>query len=123
MRHTQRGFTFFGLMLFSAFLLFAGYTAMRLMPAYMDYWMVQRAVVDLAANPELVGEGDSQYRDAFEKRMRLNNIDTVNRRALVVEKTKEGVRLSAAWTVRTHYIRQINLCLDFRAESTPAPTR
>ena len=122
MHHTQSGFTFFGLLIFLAFLLFLSYVAMRLVPPYLDYWMIKRAVADLAANPELAGDGDAQYRDAFEKRLRMNNIDVVKRRDLVVEKIKDGTRLSAAWTVRTHFLGPVNFCLDFQAESAPAPT-
>jgi hypothetical protein len=115
-RH-QRGLTMTGLLFFALLLGFVAYTASRLLPAYLDYWAVKKALVDMSRDPSLSGAGLAAYRDAFDKRLYVSNITDVGRKDLEMEKRKDGVRLMASWTVRKPFIGPVNLCLDFKADS------
>lgn len=113
----QRGLTMIGLLFFAVLLGFVAYSASRLVPAYLDYWAVKKALVDMSRDPALSGSGLAAYRDAFAKRLYVSNINDVGRKDLKMEKVKNGVRLMAKWTVRKPFIGPVNLCLDFEADS------
>lgn len=113
----QRGLTMTGLLFFALLLGFVAYTASRLLPAYLDYWAVKKALVDMAQDPALSGSGLAAYRDAFDKRLYVSSITDVGRKDLEMEKVKNGVLLKAAWTVRKPFIGPVSLCLDFKADS------
>lgn len=115
-RH-QRGLTMIGLLFFALLLGFVAYTAWRLLPAYLDYWAVKKALVDMSQDPALSDSGLAAYRDAFEKRLYISSITDVGRKDLEMEKVNNGVRLKAKWTVRKPFIGPVNLCLDFEADS------
>lgn len=117
MIHRQQGLTMVGLLFFAILLGFVAYTASRLLPAYLDYWAVKKALVDMSQDPDLSDSGLSAYRDAFDKRLYVSSITDVGRKDLEMEKTKHGVLLKAAWTVRKPFIGPVHLCLDFEASS------
>lgn len=117
----QRGLTLTGLLFFSLLLVFVAYVTSRLLPAFLDYWAVKRAVAQMAADPALLGQSEAAYRDAFQKRLRISDIKDVERRDLVLQKEKGGGgRLSVDWTVRRSFIGPVNLCMDFHAEGAVA---
>jgi len=122
MKRHQQGLTFGGLLLFLIFVGFVAYTASRLLPAYLDYWAVKKALVDMANDPQLEDGGLPAYRDAFARRLYVSNITDVERKDLEMERIKDGVVLKAAWTVRKPFIGPVNLCLDFKIE-IEAPRR
>lgn len=117
MKNHQRGLTFIGLLFFAFLLGFLAYTTSRLLPAYLDYWAVKRALVQMATDASLSEQTLAGYRNAFAKRLHINNITDVEATDLEMEKVDGGVRLSAAWTVRKPFIGAVNLCLDFEADS------
>ncbi|MCS6786677.1 MAG: DUF4845 domain-containing protein [Thiobacillaceae bacterium] len=122
MRHLQLGVTFGGLLLFGFLLAFVVYAGSRLVPPFLDYWAVEKALSDLSRDPDLKDMGLAGYRDAFEKRLYMSNITDVESKDLKMVKGDKGVRLTAAWTVRKPFIGPVNLCLDFEATSD-APQR
>ncbi len=113
----QRGATLLGVLFFLVLLGFVAYTAARLVPAYLDYWAVKKALVDMSRDTSLEDGGLAGYRGAFEKRLEVSNITDVGPRDLEMEKTQKGVRLTAAWTVRKPFLGPVHLCLDFKADS------
>lgn len=115
----QHGLTLIGLLFFALLLGFAVYTAVRLVPAYLDYWAVKKALADMARDPNLAGASLAAYREAFDKRLYVSNITDVGRKDLEMEKSKDGVVLKASWTVRRPFIGPVSLCLDFKADSAP----
>lgn len=106
-----------GLLFFALLLGFVAYTASRLVPAYLDYWAVKEALVEMSRDSALSGLGLAAYRDAFDKRLDINDITDVSRDDLKMEKDGNNVRLMAEWTVRKSFIGPVNLCLDFKADS------
>ena len=116
----HRGITLGGMLIFLALMSLAAYTAIRVSPAYMDYWLVQRALDNLAARPDLQSLGDQNIREQFAKQLRLNNITLANRSDLLIEEVPGGVRLSATLSTKQPYIGRVSLCMDFLAEASSA---
>jgi len=114
----QTGVTLSGMMFFMLLLIMAAYTASRIVPGYMDYWVVGRALDHLAAQPDIQKSSDESIRAQFAKQLSLNNVTQVNRTDLLIERIPGGVKLSAALSAKHPFIGPVSLCLDFQAEAS-----
>jgi hypothetical protein len=112
----QLGMSLGGLIILLICCVFVVYSAARIAPAYMDYWSLQH-VLENALKP--LGDEKltpSTIRQRVDKELSLNSIDTVSVADLEIEPTEAGFKLTAEYTVKEPFWRQVNLCLDFKAE-------
>lgn len=112
----QLGMSLGGLILLLLLCVFAVYAAARTVPAYMDYWALQHVMEN-----SLTTLGDEKLtpqviRSRFDKELSLNNIKTVTAADLEIEPTQAGFKLTAEYTVKEPFWREIHLCMDFKAE-------
>lgn len=114
----QSGATLSGLVFFLMLLGLAVYSAYRIVPAYMDYWLVGRVLDTLVAQPSLKNASDESIRAQFAKQLDFNNITLTNRSDLLIERTAGGLDLSAAFSVKRPFFGPINLCLEFQAKAS-----
>ena len=114
----QTGVTLGGMMIFLFLMGLAAYSATRVIPAYMDYWLVQRTLDQLVRQDNLANGDDEHIREQFAKHLSLNNITLVKRSDLLIERIPSGVRLSATFSTKRPYMGSVNLCLDFQAEAS-----
>ncbi|MDO9225882.1 MAG: DUF4845 domain-containing protein [Pseudomonadota bacterium] len=113
----QIGATLGGMIFFLLLLSLAAYTASRVIPAYMDYWLVQRALVKLVAQANPQGQDDEQLREQFTKQLSLNNITLAKRSDLYIERIPTGVRLTVTFSAKRPFLGPVHLCMDFQAEA------
>ena len=114
----QTGVTLGGLIFFLLLLSLAVYTAFRILPAYMDYWVVGRTLSNLAAQPDIQGSSDESIRAQFAKQLNFNNVTLVSPSDLLIEHIPGGVRLSSAISAKLPFFGPVSLCLDFQAEAS-----
>lgn len=114
----QTGVTLGGMIIFLLLLGLAAYTATRIIPTYMDYWLVQRALDELVAQPTLSDHGDDRIREQFAKKLSLNDITLATRSDLYIERIPAGMRLSATFSAKRPFLGPVNLCMDFQAEAS-----
>ena len=114
----QIGATLSGLIFFLMLLGLVVYTAFRIVPTYIDYWMVGRVLDTLVAQPSLRDGNDEAIRDQFAKQLRLNNVTLVSRTDLMIERTAGSLKLSAAVLAKRPFFGPVNLCLDFQVEAS-----
>lgn len=112
----QLGMSLGGLILLLLLCVFIVYIAARTVPAYMDYWTLQHVMEnslsplgDEKLSPQII-------RSRFVKEIDLNNIKTVTAADLSIEPTEAGYKLTAEYTVKEPFWREIHLCMDFKAE-------
>lgn len=112
----QLGMSLGGLILLLLLIVFMVYTAARVAPAYMDYWALEHVMENSLQT--LAGEKLTPQiiRQRFEKELSLNNIKTVSVADLSIEPTQAGFKLTAEYSVKEPFWRQIHLCMDFKAE-------
>ena len=113
----QTGVTLGGMMFFVLLLIFVAYSAARVMPGYMDYWLVGRALDHLVEQPDLQTSSEESIREQFAKQLRFNDVDAVNRSDLLIERVPGGVKLSVTFSVKRHYLGAVSLCMDFQAQA------
>lgn len=116
MKH-QTGATLSGLMLFLFLLGLVLYTGSRIVPAYLDYWLVDRTLESLVLQPSIQNGDDEYIRGQFEKELKLNNVTLSTRSDLLIERIPGGLHLSAAMAVKRPFLGPIHLCLEFLAEA------
>ncbi len=114
----QSGVTLGGMIIFLFFMGLLAYTATRVLPAYMDFWLVQRTLDQLVNQDKLADSNDERIREQFSKHLSLNNITLVTRSDLLIERIPSGVRLSATFSTKRPYMGPVSLCLDFQAEAS-----
>jgi hypothetical protein len=113
----QRGVTLGGVFFLMMLLGFAAYAAARILPAYMDYWVVKKIMRNVVDQPNLNELKESDLRLKFAKELNLNNVKVVTQDDLVIEQVPGGVRLSTSFSVKEHFMGPVNLCMDFQAEA------
>jgi hypothetical protein len=118
----QTGATLSGLMFFLILLGLVLYTGTRIVPAYMDYWLVDRTLENLVLQPSIQNGGDEHIREQFDKELKLNNVTLASRSDLLIERIPGGLHLSAAMAVKRPYFGPVHLCLEFLAEASAGNT-
>lgn len=112
------GTTLSGMIFFLLLLILAAYTASRVIPAYMDYWLVQRTLDNLVAQASPQVQADEQLREQFAKQLSLNNITLAKRSDLYIERIPTGVRLTVTFSAKRPFLGPVHLCMDFQAEAS-----
>jgi hypothetical protein len=114
----QRGVTLGGVFFLMFLIGFAAYSAARVLPAYMDYWVVKKVIRNIIEQPNLLDIKESELRLRFDKELHLNNVKVVTSDDLVIDQIPGGLRLSTSFSVKTPFMGPVNLCMDFLAEAS-----
>ena len=114
----QRGVTLGGMMMFMLLVIFFAYAAARVVPAYIDYWTVQKVMRNVLDQPDLKDIKERDLRLKFGKELRLNNVTAVTVDDLVIDQVPGGLHLSAGFSVKQPFMGPISLCMDFLAEAS-----
>ncbi len=117
MKH-QRGVTLASLLVLLLILGFILYGAARVAPAYTDYWLVQRVLQQIAAQPDINDIKDSEIRMRLAKDLRMNNVAVVGHEDIEIERVPNGVHLSTEFSVKTPFIGAVHLLMEFQPEAT-----
>jgi Tfp pilus assembly protein PilX len=117
MKH-QRGITLGGMLFFMVLIGFGVYTAARVLPAYMDYWVIKKIMRNVLDQPDLLQIAERDLRMKFTKELSLNNVKVVTPDDLEIEQVPGGLRLSTHFSVKEPFMGPVSLCLDFQAEAS-----
>lgn len=114
----QRGVTLGSVFFLMMLLGFFAYGAARILPAYMDYWVVKKVLTNTLSQPDAANLKERDIRDKFTKEMSLNNVKTVSADDLVFEPIANGMKVSVDFSVKQAFMGPVNLCMDFHAEAS-----
>ena len=98
LKQQQRGLTFFGLLFVGILLAFAGVTLAQVVPTYIEYLSVQKAVQQASA-----GSTVAEVRGLFDKAAQIDDISTISGKDLEIGKQGDKV------VVSFDYVREIPL--------------
>lgn len=112
MQRSQRGISLTGAIVGMIVLAFAGLFTAKLMPAYLEYFSVQKMFKAMDQNGETKGTV-AEIRKAYDRRNAIEDVKSVN--APDLEITKEGGEavVTANWSVKIPMVYNISACLDF----------
>jgi hypothetical protein len=111
-RKQQRGLTFLGLLVVGILLALAGVVFAQVVPTYIEYLAVQKAVGKAAA-----GETVAEVRSIFDKAATIDNISTIAGKDLEVGKEGNKVVVSFAYERDIHLTGPAYLVMRYQGRS------
>jgi hypothetical protein len=116
-RRLQEGLTIIGFLLVAAVVVIFVVVGARMVPAYVEWYSVQKALEKALADTRDPGAA-TELRKTFDRFLATDYIQSV--RAADVEVTKEGnaVVASVAWTRILPLVSNVSLYLEFEARAT-----
>lgn len=117
MRKKQQGIGLSGLLIWSAVVVIIAILGMKLIPSYIEYAAIKRALVAIASDPSLQNAHPREIRQSFDKRVTIDNIATVNSRDIEISKVGEQIVLSVSYSVKKPLFANVSLDIDFTAAS------
>ena len=112
----QRGLTMLGFLFVTAVVLVVALMAFRVIPAYIEYYSVQKALQGALNDSKDLTRAD--VLKLLDRRLGAEYIDSV--RAADVEVTKSGnvTTASASWQNKLHLVGNASLVLEFDASAS-----
>jgi Tfp pilus assembly major pilin PilA len=113
MKH-ERGLTLIGLILVLGVASFFALLAMRLVPAYLEFFSIKRILTEVASNSS--GGSVKDVQAAFDRRAAIDSITAIRGADLAVEKNGDGYSISASWEQKVPLVSNISALIEFEVE-------
>lgn len=117
MYRKQRGVSMTALLLILAVVIFGAVGAMKIAPAYMEYFSVKKAVTAIAASGEARAGTVADVRKAFDRRAAVDDIKVIGGQDLDVTKEGGEVVVSFAYPKQVPLFSNISLLIEFSGSS------
>ena len=111
----QLGVCLPGLLTWSIIIVLATIIEMKLIPSYIEFSAVKRALVATASDPRLQNAAEKEFRLAFDKRAAIDGIKSVSGKDIVINKQNEQVILGINYSVVKPLFANLSLQIDFDA--------
>jgi hypothetical protein len=114
----QRGATFLGMVIVAGAIIFLAMIAMKMAPAYIEFMSVKKVLKAMGNDPALNSMSTKEVRQSFEKRQSIDDIKSVTKDDIVVNKNESGTNVvTADYQVKTPLFANVTVLLDFHASS------
>lgn len=113
----QRGMTFMGLVLVIAGVVFVAVIGMKMIPAYLEFMSVKKAINIIETNPEFAQMTTKQVRETFDKTARIDNIQSITASELIVSQGSTGPIVTAEYQVVVPLMGNVSALMDFYAST------
>jgi len=116
MKRKQEGLTIIGFLLVAAVVVIFGLVGFRVLPAYIEYFSVQKAVqtaLDDSPTGDIV-----EVRRAFDRKLGASYIESVRPADLTVSRDGNKIVATCAWQRILPIIGNASILLDFEATAT-----
>jgi len=117
MRNRQLGITLMGLIAGAVVLIFAAILAMKLVPSYIEFFAVKKAMAGIAVDTRGRGASVADIRRAFENRSAIDDISSVKSSDLEISKEGNDYVVAAAWRREIPLFANIGVYIDFTAST------
>ena len=112
MKQQQRGMTFIGLLFVGILLAFAGVTLAQVVPTYLEYMAVQKAVQKAST-----GTTVAEVRATFDKAAQIDDISTISGKDLDIGKQGDRVVVSFDYSREIHLFGPAYLVMKYTGSS------
>jgi len=113
MRQRQRGMTFLGLVTILAILGAGLYAGIRLVPVYLDYMKVARALEQVRDEHSAIDTNPELIRRSLERRWDVEDIKGIGWKEVEIKKSNEGYDMRAAYEVEQPFVANVYLLAKF----------
>jgi Domain of unknown function (DUF4845) len=112
----QRGLTMTGFLFVGAVVLVAALLSFRVIPAYIEYFSVQKALEGALNDSKDLTK--AEIRRLVDRRIGADYIDSINSNDIEVTKSGKVTTVSVAWQNKLHLVGNASLLLEFDATAS-----
>ena len=114
----QQGATFLGMAIVAGAIIFIAIIGMKMAPAYIEYLSVKKVIKAMGNDTSLSSMSTKEIRQSFDKRKIIDDISSVSKEDLVIEKDEGGeMVISVDYQVQKPLMGNVTALLDFHASS------
>lgn len=113
----QRGMTFIGLVLTVAGIIFVAVIGMKMVPAYLEFMSVKKAIANIAEQPNFKEMNKNDIHRAFSNTAMIDNIHSISPKELIISQTDAGPVVTAEYEVVVPLMGNVSALLDFYAST------
>jgi hypothetical protein len=113
MKQRQRGATFLGMVTILLILGAGLYAAIRLVPVYLDYAKVARALEQVRDEHAAIETNPQMIRNSLERRWDVEDIKGIGWKEIEIKKVEEGYDMHAAYEVEQPFAANVFLLAKF----------
>jgi hypothetical protein len=113
MKQRQRGMTFLGLVTILAILGAGLYAAIRLVPVYLEYTKVARALEQVRDEHSAIESNPQLIRRSLERRWDVEDIASIGWKEVEIKKSNDGYDVRAAYEVQQPFVANVYLLAKF----------
>lgn len=113
MKQRQRGMTFLGLVTILAILGAGLYAGIRLVPVYLEYMKVARALEQVRDEHAAIDSNPQLIRRSLERRWDVEDIKSIGWKEVEIKKSSEGYDIRAAYEVEQPFVSNVYLLAKF----------
>ncbi len=122
MKSQQRGLTMFGFLFVAVMLIFVAMLAMKLVPAYIEFFSVKKILNTMGQESGLKSRSNAEIRNDFMKRAGVSYVTVVKPEDLTIDRRNGGLVVSADYVFRSKLVGNVSIVVDFSASSDPNAT-
>jgi exopolysaccharide biosynthesis protein len=119
LKSRQRGLTMFSFLFVAFVLVMLAMLAMKLVPAYIEYFSVKKILATMGQESDLKSKSNADIRLDFAKRAEIGYVTAVKPEDIVVDRHGAVPVISADYTFRTKLVGNVSLVVDFSTSSDP----
>jgi|SRR5690606_15367905 hypothetical protein len=115
--NNQRGMTFIGTVLMIAGIVFVAVIGMKMVPAYLEFMSVKKALNNIAAQPGFREMTNKDIYESFSKTAAIDDIDSITAKELIITQSDLGPVVIAEYQVVVPLMGNVSALLDFYAST------
>lgn len=119
LKSSQRGLSMFGFLFVAVVLVFVAMLAMKVVPAYIEFFSVKKILNAMGQEAGLAQKSNAEIRSDFSKRASVDYVTAVKPEDLTIERHGPVPTISVAYEFRTPLVGNVSLVIDFSASSDP----
>lgn len=113
MRRGQQGLTLIGFILVLIVLGCIAYLAMRLIPAYTEYYSVLSNIKGVAQEPGITTMDEGRIRNLIGRRFNISYVESIEAKDVKILRDANGMRLGVNYEVRKPVVSNVDMIMHF----------
>jgi hypothetical protein len=109
----QRGATFLGMLIIVGIIGFALYAGIRLMPLYLEYMAIVRAMDQVAKEQANDPTNPQELRASLNRRWTIEDITSIDPKEIEITRSPTGFAMHAYYRAEAPFVGNVSLVVDF----------
>ncbi|MFO7542552.1 MAG: DUF4845 domain-containing protein [Thiobacillus sp.] len=115
----QRGLTMIGFLFAAVVLVFAAMLAMKLVPAYIEFFSVKKIIAAMGAELDLKSKSNAEIRSDFARRAGVGYVTAVKPEDILIDRRGGTTVVSVEYAFRAKLLGNTSVVADFSASTDP----